>query len=347
MYRILSILSIVILLIMAALTLSAFSIHYWINVPLKLPENTLLTVNKGDSLSKVAYQLQADKVLSSARLFILYARLTKKTRIEIGEYLLKKNSSHKQLLLLLQSGDVIDYSVTLVEGKTFNEFLSKLHAHEKLRAVVPSSTAFQYDKAMAALGESNIAYPEGWFFPDTYRFVKGTSDKELLLQSHRRMKKVLAEEWENRAKNLPYKSAYEALIMASIIEKETGVAHERTEIAGVFVRRLQKGMRLQTDPTIIYGLGDDYTGNIRRKHLRQKTPYNTYVIDGLPPTPIAMPGREAIHAALHPKQGQSLYFVARGDGSHYFSSTLSEHNRAVRKYQIKKRRKNYQSSPQQ
>ena len=175
--------------------------------------------------------------------------------------------------------------------------------------------------------------------------MAGTTDKALLLQAYRRMRRILTEQWRQRQRNLPYDNDYEALIMASIIEKETGVAGERRKIAGVFVRRLLRGMRLQTDPTVIYGLGDSYQGNLTRAHLKQATPYNTYTINGLPPTPIAMPGRAAIHAALHPKDGKALFFVAKGDGSHHFSETLTEHNKAVRKYQIKKRRTHYQSSP--
>jgi len=231
--------------------------------------------------------------------------------------------------------------VTLVEGLTFKNFLETLSKQEKIDIALT-------DKSFAEIKnflKLDIEHPEGWFYPDTYQYVSGISDADILLQAHKRMQRVLAEEWEKRAKDLPYKTAYEALIMASIIEKETGVAYERPEIAGVFVRRLQKGMRLQTDPTIIYGLGDSYKGNIRRKHLRQPTPYNTYVINGLPPTPIAMPARAAINAALNPAPGKTLFFVAKGDGSHQFSETLAQHNKAVQKYQIKNRVKEYRSAP--
>mgnify|MGYP000117690741 FL=1 len=195
------------------------------------------------------------------------------------------------------------------------------------------------------LGLEATSHLEGQFYPDTYNFHKGDSDLDILKRAHNRLKTILGEEWAARQKDLPLESAYEALILASIIEKETGVPEERPEIAGVFVRRLQKKMRLQTDPTVIYGLGDNYQGNITRKHLRQDTIYNTYRISGLPPTPIALVGRAAIHAALNPKPGKSLYFVAKGDGSHYFSATLEEHNKAVRKFQLK-RRSDYRSSAQ-
>ncbi len=341
MARLVNILSFCALVVMLLITVCAFSIHYWINAPLNLSEDQIIKVNKGDTLTKVAGKLEQEGVLSSARLLTLYARVSKKTKLEVGEYLLLKQSNPQALLELLQSGDVISYSVTLVEGKTFKDFLQALHRKDNIIATLKDKT---HSEIIKSLGLS-IAHPEGWFFPDTYQYTSGVSDKDILLQAYNKMAATLDDEWNKKAKNLPYKNAYEALIMASIVEKETGVAYERPEIAGVFVRRLRKGMRLQTDPTIIYGLGDSYKGNIRRKHLRQKTAYNTYVIDGLPPTPIAMPGREAINAALNPKAGKTLYFVAKGDGSHYFSKSLREHNNAVQEYQIRKRAKNYQSAP--
>jgi UPF0755 protein len=199
------------------------------------------------------------------------------------------------------------------------------------------------EEVMARLGKPDM-HPEGRFFPDTYRYVKGMRDVDILKQASQRLEQVLTEEWETRAPDVPYDSPYKALIMASLVEKETGVPQERAQIAGVFVRRLALNMLLQTDPTVIYGLGDSYKGKLTREHLRQPTSYNTYVNSGLPPTPISMVGREAIHAALHPEPGKSLYFVARGDGTHVFSDDIDAHNRAVREYQLK-RRADYRSSP--
>ena len=314
---------------------------HWVNQPLAIFEDTLIRIQPGDSLSKVSHQLARQQQLSWPRLLILYARLTERTKVEVGEYRIAANTTPEQLLDIFQSGDVVTYSVTLVEGKTFRDFLRVLQQKNNLRHTLKDKTAQDF----IALNQLDIDHVEGWFYPDTYQYVAGTSDNAILLRAHQKMQQVLEEEWRQRAANLPYKSPYEALIMASIIEKETGVAAERPEIAGVFVRRLKKGMRLQTDPTVIYGLGDQYQGNIRKKHLRQPTPYNTYTIDGLPPTPIAMPARAAIVAALHPADGNSLFFVGKGDGSHHFSATLREHNRAVRKYQIQQRAKNYRSSP--
>jgi UPF0755 protein len=244
------------------------------------------------------------------------------------------------MLGLWRRGEVVQYSLTLVEGWSFRQVRTALERQSKLELTL---TGLSDAQLMARLGYPGVN-PEGRFFPDTYRFVRGMSDLDLLKQAYVRLEQVLAEEWQGRADGLPYKAPYDALIMASIIEKETGVPEERGEIAGVFVRRLRIGMRLQTDPTVIYGLGERYNGKLTRAHLREPTAYNTYVIDGMPPTPIAMVGREAINAALHPVAGKSLYFVARGDGSHVFSNSLEAHNRAVREYQLT-RREDYRSSP--
>jgi UPF0755 protein len=233
-------------------------------------------------------------------------------------------------LALFASGRSIQYPVTLVEGRRFRDVVGEL---AEVSVLEHELTGLSDAEVMERVGIDE-AHPEGWLFPDTYLVVRGSTDVALLRRAYERMQEVLAEEWANRSEDLPLATPYDALILASIIEKETGVAEERPAIAGVFVRRLQRGMRLQTDPTVIYGMDDAFDGDIRRADLRRETPYNTYVIDGLPPTPIALPGREAIHAALHPADGDSLYFVARGDGRHYFSATLDEHNCAVRHYQL-------------
>ena len=217
----------------------------------------------------------------------------------------------------------------LVEGWTFRQALATIDAHPRFGGDALANLTDEV--LMSQLGRAG-EHPEGRFFPDTYRFPGKTGGLDVLRRALERMDRVLAEEWETRRPGLPIGTPYEALILASIIEKETAVAAERPQIGGVFVRRLQQGMRLQTDPTVIYGLGERYDGNIRRADLRESNPYNTYMINGLPPTPIALPGREAIRAALQPQDGDSLYFVARGDGSHEFSGTLDAHNRAVRRY---------------
>jgi UPF0755 protein len=203
-------------------------------------------------------------------------------------------------------------------------------------AIDQSLEGLSAEQIMQRLGHAG-KHPEGRFFPDTYHFPRGTSDQALLRRAYQAMEQLLATEWPGRAADLPLQSPYEALILASIVERETALASERPEIAGVFVRRLQRGIRLQTDPTVIYGMGEAFAGNITRRDLEQDTPYNTYVHSGLTPTPICMPGRDAVHAVLHPAEGDSLYFVARGDGSHAFSATLTAHNRAVRTYQLKER----------
>ncbi len=300
-------------------------------------EEVLFTVNPGDSMNTVARRLAEQGLIENAATFSWAARYKGlASRIQAGEYIFEPGITASRLLDQLVQGEVTSYSLTLVEGWNFPQMLAAIAQSPELEHTLEGMDAAEI---MTRIGYPDI-HPEGRFFPDTYHFSRGMSDVDILRRAYRSMEKILQQEWQQRADGLPYKTAEEALIMASIIEKETGLAGERQDIAGVFVRRLQKGMLLQTDPTIIYGLGEEFDGNLRRKHLRDRENiYNTYRHKGLPPTPIAMPGRESIHAALHPAPGKALYFVAKGDGSHYFSATLEEHNRAVRKYQLQRRGK--------
>jgi len=310
--------------------------------PLMVEQERLIEVPAGATPGGVLNRLEGEGVLREAFLLRLYWRFNLAGQaLQSGEYRLAPGMRAADLLDLWRRGEVVQYSVTLVDGWTFRQVRAALARQAKLEQTLPSLTD---EEVMALLGQPGM-HPEGRFYPDTYNFVRGTRDIDLLKQARQRLDKVLDEEWQKRADSLPYRDAYDALIMASLVEKETGVPAERQRIAGVFVRRLQRGMLLQTDPTVIYGLGDRYTGKLNRAHLREPTSYNTYVIAGLPPTPIAMVSREAIHAALHPEGGGSLYFVARGDGSHAFSDTLEAHNQAVRDYQLK-RRADYRSSPE-
>lgn len=332
--------------VVIAIFLSGAAVYFgfrWFHSPLAVSgDSYLYTLPKGGSLSMAVRDLEREGVLEHGRLLTLYARLMGRDAVKAGEYQLRSGDSPATLLRKLERGEVLSYQATLVEGWTFRNALAYLQAQPKLKIVLDKDEAL--DSFIAGLNLPDN-HPEGWFFPDTYQYVAGNSDRDILIQAHQRMRDVLATEWANRAGALPYDSSYEALIMASIVERETGVPAERGKIAGVFVRRLEQNMRLQTDPTVIYGLADSYDGNLRRRHLSQKTPYNTYMVKGLPPTPIALPGQEAIHAALHPAEGDALYFVAKGDGSHRFSATLEEHNRAVQDYQVRRRARNYQSAP--
>lgn len=330
---------VLVLSILAVGAATAWSYH-WLTQPLLTQEHHY-QLAPGGSLGRVVYDLAHDQILPYPRLLLAYAKLTQNTSVRAGEYRFPVGASPMAILQQLQAGDVVQYSVTLVEGWTFQQAVEHLSEQPKLQSMLQG---LDVERQLQHL-DIDVKHPEGWFFPDTYRYVAGTTDVDILRRAYQQLTTTLHAEWNTRAANLPYQSAYDALIMASIIEKETGAPHERPDIAGVFIRRLQQGMRLQTDPTIIYGLGDSYDGNIRRRHLRQKTPYNTYMISGLPPTPIALVGREAIHAAMHPNDGQALYFVAKGDGSHQFSATLEEHNRAVQRYQRRQRAENYRSSP--
>ncbi|MCW3150274.1 endolytic transglycosylase MltG [Stutzerimonas stutzeri] len=334
-------LAVVVALAIAGVGLFAWKQYSVLEQPLILQELQLLDVEPGDTPSGVFQRLETQGLLNDSFWLRVYWRLNLSGQsLHSGEYRLEPGMTARDMIGLWQRGEVEQYSLTLVEGWNFRQLRAALQGQPKLQQTLPGLSDAQ---VMARLGQPDL-HPEGRFFPDTYRFTRGTSDLDLLKRAYVRLEQVLEQEWAQRAEKLPYQNAYQALIMASIIEKETGVPQERGEIAGVFVRRLERGMLLQTDPTVIYGMGDRYRGRITRNDLRRSTPYNTYTTAGLPPTPIAMVGREAIHAALHPTEGRSLYFVARGDGSHVFSNTLDEHNRAVRQYQLN-RRADYRSSP--
>ena len=298
-------------------------------------EGYVYTVKSGSNLQQISHDIhQAGLTDFPAEFLYIYGRLKgKATSIKAGEYLIKPMTTLPQLLDQFIAGQVVQYQFTIIAGITAQQLIDSVIADKRIKKTLVNN---HLDYVMAQLNEKK-QNGEGEFLPETYNFTAGTTDVELLTRAHKLMISTLDQAWENKADDLPYKKPYEALIMASIIEKETGIAEERPIIAGVFVRRLQKGMRLQTDPTVIYGLGEAYDGNIRRKDLHTDTPYNTYTRYGLPPTPIALPSKASIEAALHPQAGKSLYFVATGsEGRHIFSNTLAAHNKAVRKYQLKK-----------
>ena len=312
----------------------------WLDAPLTVGAAPLtLEIPRGQPLAATARYLAGRGVLEHPRWLLLYARATgADARIRAGEYEVAAGTTPRSLLALLESGKVVQHGVTVVEGWTFRDLRRALEAEPLL----DNTLAGHGDaEVMAALGEPDVA-PEGLFFPDTYLFGKGATDLEILRQARERMRQELDSAWAGRAEGLPFGTPYEALILASIVEKETALAAERPRIAGVFVERLRIGMRLQTDPTVIYGLGADYDGNLRRADLERDGPYNTYARAGLPPTPIALPGADALRAAVRPDERGELYFVATGlpDGSHEFSRTLAEHEAAVRRYLKRYRQRN-------
>ena len=319
------------------------SYNHFVSTPINLSQSNIdFTIPSGASLSSVANSLASQDVISDASLFLWMIKFSdEETSIQAGEYIIESGMTPRDIAAIFVAGKVKQYPFTIVEGWNFKQLIVALGANTRLRHILKGKSETQIMESIGHPGE----HPEGRFLPDTYHFPAGTTDKLFLKRAYGAMEKVLKKEWQNRKADLPYKTPYEALIMASIVEKETGVAHERKQIAGVFVRRLEKKMRLQTDPTVIYGMGDRYDGNLRKKDLKKDTPYNTYRRKGLPPTPIALPGEAAINAALHPHEDKTLYFVAKGDGSHYFSETMEAHNKAVRKYQIRQRKADYRSAP--
>ena len=306
-----------------------------------LTEVTRIEVPAGASVRGVVNLLGKRGVLADARSVSLYLRSHGlQPKIKAGTYDFPARASPAQVFQMLEQGNVVLEQLTVVEGSTFAEFRKALEKHP---AVLVTLRGKSNAEVMTLIGHAN-EFPEGRFFPDTYRFAAHTPDTELLKLAYNSMARVLAQAWEQRKEDLPIHTPYEALTLASIIEKETALESERPRISGVFVSRLRTGMRLQTDPTVIYGLGDKYDGDIHTRDLQTDTPYNTYTRAGLPPTPIALPGRESVFAAVSPDETGAIFFVATGDGTgaHYFSKTLEEHNEAVRRYLARVRQ---QSSP--
>ncbi len=294
----------------------------------------ILVVESGDGFRDILRKLRGLGVVEGHDLEwkALAHEMQVVTRLQVGEYTIRHGITPRELLAKLESGKVIQQRFTIVEGWNLRELRAALAKDPTLGQTLADTPD---DGLMAALGRDD-AHPEGRFLPETYHYTRGMSDRDLLARAALAMDKALADAWAMRSPDSPLKSPDELLVLASIVEKETGKPSERAEIAGVFTRRLVKGMLLQTDPTVIYGMGSAYDGNIRRKDLETDTPYNTYTRAGLPPTPIALPGRAALVAAARPADGDTLYFVSRGDGSHVFSATLAEHNRAVACHQLKR-----------
>lgn len=306
--------------------------RHWLGEPIAaLTAPVTFEIPQGASLRAVAQQLESEGLMDRPGIWVRHARRTGgATRIQAGEYRLLPGTTPAALLGQFVTGDVVLHALTLPEGWTARQAIGAIQSHPQ---VTVELRGLGDRDLMTRLGLSET-HPEGLFFPDTYRFPRGTSDRELLLQAHSRMQRELTAVWARRAPDLPLDSPYEALILASLVEKETGAADERPLIAGVFVNRLRRGMRLQTDPSVIYGLGDRFDGNLRRRDLVSDTPYNTYTRPGLPPTPVALPGREALEEAVQPAETESLYFVATGlgDGRHFFAQSLAAHNRNVARH---------------
>jgi UPF0755 protein len=292
-------------------------------------QKQMLAISQGDTYSGFIDQLAKEDKISFPILLKLYQKFVIKDSLKAGVYEITSDMSVREVLSMISDAKNAQMNrILVIEGTTFKQLIERLKNDD---LVTKEVSHLPYADLLRAL---NIPYqhPEGLFAPDTYFFAKGESDKKILIDLYQRQMKALNEAWQNRAEGLPYQDPYEALIMASIIEKETSIDSELEQVSGVFERRLKIGMRLQTDPTVIYGMGDQYNGNITRKDLRTPTPYNTYTINGLPPTPIALPSKKAIEATMHPDDSDAIYFVATGNGGHKFSATLAEHNRAVQEY---------------
>ena len=311
----------------------------YLQQPIELSEQTIsYEVKKGSSIRRVAKELEQQGVMKPALYLVVLAKLNKQaSKLKAGEYELSSDMKPADVLNLITSGKAVQYKHTIIEGKTYKQLVASIKASTVLKQTL---TDDDYANIMQKIG-SDFAHPEGAFYADTYNFPKDTTDLDFLKRSHKMMQEKLKDAWDKRTPEASIKTPYEALILAAIVEKETGDESERPMIARVFINRLDKNMLLQTDPTVIYGMGNAYDGNIRKKDLTRDTPYNTYTRAGLTPTPIATPGKAAINAVMHPPEGDVFYFVAKGDGTgtSYFSKTNAEHNKAVAKY-LRNLRKN-------
>jgi len=324
MKRLLPATLILVLLISAVVAVFWYQYQQFLQKPLQLVDSgTVIMVEPGSNLRTVVTELEQRGVTRLDWRWRLLSRLVPVT-IKTGEYELPYGLKPAGLLTLLASGNVVSYRFTIVEGWSLKQLLDALRLNPVLQHTVDGAADLE------GLPEMPAENPEGWFLPETYVFTRGDTDLHILRRAYAAMLEELEKVWAGRDIGLPYETQYELLTMASIIEKETSLESERADVAGVFVRRLLERWRLETDPTVIYGMGEDYQGDIRRKDLRADTPYNTYTRHGLPPTPIAMPGLASLKAAAHPANGEAMFFVANGQGGHTFSSTLEEHNEAVR-----------------
>ncbi len=335
----LRIIRLILITFIAAILVASGSLVTWflrqgLEQPLAISSPIEYRVKTGATLHQVAKDLNEKGIFPDYfdLAWVMWAKLTRQTQIKAGEYELTSGLNAKELLALLRSGKTIQHSISIPEGWTFQQMLEALSNHNKIKHLLKDLNSEEIIKKL----DISETYLEGRFFPDTYLFEADTTDVEILQRSYKKMQHLLKEIWEQKSQESPLQSPEQALILASIIEKETANPEERTEISGVFSRRLQLGMKLQTDPTVIYGLGTAFDGNLRREDLLQDTPYNTYTRSGLPPTPIALVGKAALLAAVQPKQNKYLFFVATGEnGKHHFSETLAEHDCAVIQYQLK------------
>ena len=323
-------LSALIILLAIGVTLLTLYLNDYAGTPLSSDNNEVnLVIKPGMSFKQVSYELRKRGLIDDLWSWEILGRLSGSDgKIKAGEYLIPANLSPGQLLNRLIKGETIQFSITVIEGWTFNQLWETVKSHEKITHTIDTP------EELLEKIEFKSNHPEGWFYPDTYFFTAGMTDVDFFKRAYEYMLVVLDEELQNWNEDLPLKTPEEVLTLASIIEKETSVEDERTLVASVFVSRLKRGMRLQTDPTVIYGMGETFDGNIKRADLKKDTPYNTYVHKGLPPTPIALPSRASIAAALNPDNKEVLYFVSKGDGTHHFSATYDEHREAVIKYQL-------------